>query len=100
MNFSKFCEYRYQELTLKSKESDEYDCTTDCEIKAVHQLLSNYRTVLKYLLMPKALFDYLLVILKLKVAPEPVLLNKIKREKEESEKKRAESTPNVLVRET
>lgn len=83
MNFVQFIDNRFQELTLKTQtKTESFDAMTDSEIKALHQILSCYRTVLKYLLWPKCLSEYLLVCLKLRKKPEPVLSNKMKAEQQ------------------
>jgi len=86
MNLVKFCENRYQELTLKTQTAPEYDCSVDSEIKAVHQVLNIYRVVLKWLFVPKTLCNFIQVKLGLKEEPIPVLLNKLKAEKAKKEK--------------
>jgi hypothetical protein len=83
MNFVRFIENRYQELTLENEShKDAFNAKLDSEIKAAHQLLSGYRWVFKWFLMPKILFDFLLVKLNLKEEPKPVIMNRLIKERE------------------
>lgn len=88
MNFVEFCENRFQEIKLQSdtrQDMNKFDVWSDSEIKAVHELLTSYRTWVKWILYPKCLWDYILVKLKLQKAPEPVLVNRAKKQKEEED---------------
>ena len=87
MHIVKFCEYRYQELALKSQSEKEYDCATDAETKAVHFVLNSYRTALKWLMVPKSLLDYALVQLGEKPEPRPAFLDKLAAQKKEEDDK-------------
>lgn len=78
MHLVKFCEYRYQELSLKSQEDKIYDCNTDMETKAVHEVLNAYRNALKSAMVVKALVDYVLVQLGKKEAPKPAFEERVK----------------------
>ena len=87
MNLVQFIENRYQELTLESKNA--FSVTKDAEIKASHQILTSYRTFLKWALIPKVIFNFIQVKLGLRDEPEAVLLNQMiaeKKAKEDAEK--------------
>lgn len=102
MNFTKFIDCRFQELRLETEGKDEFDAVKDSELKAVHQLLTYYRSCLKWLFMPKVMMDFISVKLGIKSPPQPVLVNMIKEQKErEAEalrlKKEAEQIIDQLV---
>ena len=98
MNFVTFIENRYQELTLKNQTST-YSAATDSEIKALHALLTAYRTILKWLLIPKCLVVYLCVLLGFVNEPIPVLVNKAKADKAAEEKAKEEIEKAKLLEE-
>lgn len=85
MNLIRFCENHYQELNYSQQCRLDYDVKVDAEIKCVHLILTTYRTVLKWILVPKCLFQFVLVNLGLLREPVPVLINKIKQQKEAEE---------------
>ena len=87
MNIVQFLENRYQELQYQSQGEIAYNCRLDAEMKALQQMLSGYRTALKWLSMPKHLFHFWEVSKGLKPCPEPVLLNKMRQEQKEKELK-------------
>lgn len=84
MNLVRFIENRYQELTLENNEQhkDAFNIRIDSEIKAAHEILTAYRWAMKWVLIPKIFLDFTLMKLKLKKEPEPVILNKMKAERE------------------
>lgn len=84
MKFVRFLENHFQELRLKEGmvAFDSYDVGLDAEIKATHGILSSFRTACKWVMLPKILFYYLLVQLRLKKEPRPVLMEKMKEQKE------------------
>jgi hypothetical protein len=82
MKFVEFIENRFQEVTLKTQ-SESYDIRLDAELKALHQVLTGFRTTLKWLSVPMVLYKYSEVYFGLAPAPEPVMINKLKKEKEE-----------------
>ncbi len=86
MKFTTFCENRYQELVFQIRSTD-YDCHLDAETKSVHGLLKFYRGVLKWLYMPKVLFHFLCINLRLKKPPEPVLMNQAANDKKREEER-------------
>jgi len=85
MNLVKFLENRYQELTFETQTTDVFMVTKDAEIKAAHQILTTYRVFLKWVLIPKVLLNFIQVKLGFSDEPQPVLLNKIKADKEAKE---------------
>ena len=85
MDLVQFIENRYQELTLQSKEQKTFDAMGDCEQKALHQLLNSYRMTLKWLLIPKCLYEFAAVNLGKRPAPEPVLTNLAKAQREKAQ---------------
>jgi hypothetical protein len=88
LNFIKFLENRYQELRLESDtDKDAFNLRIEAEIKAVHEVLTLFRNTAIQCMKPKVLWDYCLVQLKKKREPEPVLLNMIRKQKEEEELK-------------
>jgi hypothetical protein len=91
MNLVKFCENRFQELTLKEQTAKTYDCHSDAESKAVQAILTYYREALRLAYIPKALFHFASVNLKLKPEPKPVILDKMKKDKEKAEKAKKEA---------
>jgi hypothetical protein len=83
MNFVRFLENRFQELTVENEKfKDAFNVGIDSEIKATHDLLTTYRTVVKWVMMPKVIVDFILVKLGLKIEPQPVLLNRMKETRE------------------
>ena len=84
MNLVQFLENRYQELTYETK--DAFNLVKDAETKAAHSILNSYRTVLKWLLIPKLFIHYIAVKLHLTAAPEPILLRKLQEQKLAAEK--------------
>lgn len=79
MNFTRFLENRFQELSVENEVyKDAFNVRVDSEIKATHDILMTYRWLVKWLLMPKIIGHFCLVKLKLKEEPQPVMLNKIK----------------------
>lgn len=84
MNLIKFIENRYQELNLENEgHKDAFNVRIDSEMKAAHQILSSYRWIMKWVMMPKVMIDFMLVKFKLQKEPEPVMLNRMKQQKEE-----------------
>lgn len=91
MKFSKFAENRYQELNMELQTSAEYDARVDCETKAVQQLLTWYRNLYRWILIPKVLWDYFSCTYGFSDEPKPVILNKMRAEKEAAEKAKKEA---------
>lgn len=81
MNFVRFIENRYQELTLQQQSADAFNVRIDSEIKASHDMLTFYRWVVKWAMMPVILCHWIAVALGYKPEPQPVLINKAKAEK-------------------
>lgn len=86
MNFVRFLENQYQELRwLQSCEEindKPFRASLDAEIKASHEILDGYRRLLKWLLIPKVLCHYLMVQLHLAKQPTPILVNKMREQKQ------------------
>jgi hypothetical protein len=99
MKFVRFIENRYQELTHLQSQSTAFEAKVDAEIKAAHDLLTFYRWVLKWILMPKVIGDFFLVKLNLKPQPEPVIMNEMKKKQEEEKAKLAKKKkdPEISV---
>lgn len=95
MNLVRFCENRFQEIQMETNESKEYDAKGEAEIKAIQAILNFYRTSLKWLLVPKCLYDFIQVKLGWSLEPQPVLMNKLKEQKEKAaaEAKKHNVTP-------
>ncbi len=93
MNLVRYIENRHQELTLEAKKADAFNIRVDSEMKASHDVLTFYRWVSKWFLVPKVFYGWLLVNLKLRPEPVPVILNLMK---EEQAKKAAASAENVV----
>jgi hypothetical protein len=105
MNIVKFCENRYQELTMRLQASQEYDAHLDTQTKATAAVLHLYRQALHWAYIPKTIYDFARVNLGLDPEPVPVLLNKAKKDKEEAAKKEANGreipgTPVTVVPKT
>ena len=97
MNFSKYCVNRYQEIAVLIADKQEYDAHYDAESKAILSLLNGYKTFLKILFYPKALYNFFCVKIGLKDEPIPVLTNQAKeRQKTEEQKKRSPDRTLVL----
>lgn len=89
MNLITYIENRFQECTFKSQITTEYDIGNDAEIKALHQVLTTYRVVLKWLLVPMVFLDWALVLVGYHAAPKPILVDKMKADKAAQDKKMA-----------
>ncbi len=88
MNFIRFLENRFQELSLENETKIKYDLRIDSEIKAIHEVLTKTRNLTKLGLIPKVLYDYVQVSLGKKPEPKPVIVNKLQEQREkELEKK-------------
>ncbi len=100
MNFVKFVENRYQELAFESeieKKGEEFSVLVDSEKKALHWALTFYRESVKWIMIPKVLFHFFAVKLGFESEPEPKMINKLKKDKEDAlkAKKEAEEAANV-----
>jgi hypothetical protein len=101
MNFVRFLENRFQELRYQQSVEElkdvAFNAPLDSELKATHNILNHYRTLLRWVFTPKILGHYVLVQLKLLPEPEPILLNKIKAQKEAEDAAKAAvaASPNV-----
>ena len=87
MNFVKYLENSFQEMTLKNQvdSKENFDVVTDASIKSIHMILEYYRTFIKWGLILPILLDYVAVNLDLIAPPKPVLMDKMKHEKAERE---------------
>jgi hypothetical protein len=77
----KFIENRFQELRMKEHEEEkrnEYSIARDSEVLALQGLLKFFRVTLKWLMLPKVVLDYMLVVGGLKKRPRPVMIEKMK----------------------
>lgn len=93
MNLVQFIENRFQELTVELQV--EYVASKDAELKALHAVMTAYRTVLKWLKIPQVIFDFFLMRLELTPEPKAPLLEKLKQEqkrREEEGKRNAEAS--------
>jgi hypothetical protein len=97
MKFVQFIENKYQEVHFKTMSTTEYDIVKDAEIKALHETLARYRTLLKWLHVPKVFYNYVQVQLGFTPEPKPVLVDKIKEQKEAEDLKRAQETQANVV---
>ena len=92
MQFIVYCFNRHQEAKLREAESEmkeKIDVIADAEMKALSMARKWQTSFLKWLMIPVILFGYILVCLKLKREPRPVLLDKIKEQRSaEAEAKR------------
>lgn len=99
MNLVEFLDCRFQELKWETDKTDKFHPVPDAELKATHEILTRYRTALKWVMLPKVLYDYARVQLGLREEPVPILLNMIRAKKAEEdaakEKKVAETMKNV-----
>lgn len=82
MRLEQFIENRFQELTLETQQQQIYSLSKDAEIKALHQLLSSMRTLIKWALIPKIFFQFIEMKLGCFPEPQPALMNKIKADQE------------------
>lgn len=82
MTLVQFIENRYQELKLETDLETKFNITSDSEMKAAHYILDRYRHAMTYVMVPKVIYDFVMVRLGKKKEPEPVILNMIKAQKE------------------
>jgi hypothetical protein len=99
MNFVRFLENHFQELRYEQskqeiKAPNAFNVSLDSEIKSTHSILMGYRTLMKWLLVPKVLIHYLLAVLGIVHKPEPILINLARQNKEEEEAKKLIMTPD------
>lgn len=88
MKFVEFLENRFQEVQFENESKNAFNLLLDSEVKAIHEILTRTRELAKLALIPKVLLDYVLVSLGKRKEPEPVLLNRLKEQREkELEKK-------------
>lgn len=100
MNFVEYIENRYQELTLEnqSKEKESrFDIRIDSEIKAAHEILTAYRWLMKWALMPKIFIGFLMVKLGYSEPPQPVILNKMKAERAKAQEAAKQKVENNVT---
>lgn len=98
MRLVEFLDNRFQELKLQeTTKPDKFQLTVDSEMKAVHAVLTTVRTLTRWLLIPKVLGHYCLVVLGLLDKPQPVLIQKLKKDAEV--KKTAEVAALKIVNE-
>lgn len=92
MKFVKFVDNRFQEIRadqVVDEKKAEYSIARDSETLALQTLLTFLRWTLKWVYVPKVLFDYFLVELDLKKEPQAVLLNRIKADVEKEKQAKA-----------
>lgn len=92
MNLVKFIDNRFQELRLKEQEETKknaYSVTRDSEVMALQAVLKAFRTLTKWVMIPKVLGHYIIAKLGLVPLPRAVLLEKL--EEEQKRKKESES---------
>lgn len=86
MKLEKFIDCRFQELSLegvtlaKDKKRAAYSLARDAETGALNFVLSFYRSFVKWILVPKVLFGFILVALHLKSEPQPVVTQMIEKD--------------------
>lgn len=85
MNITRFLENRFQELKWEEGNTDAFNVRIDSEMKATHQVLTLYRKLVMWFMIPKVLWDFCLVKLGFKEEPQPILLNKLKEQKQAEE---------------
>src|SRR5271166_1194754 len=98
MKFVLFVENKYQELTYQQQVGG-FNPTTDAEVHSLQLVLTVYRKVLKWLLVPKVLVTYFLVSIGVFSEPVAILSNKAKEQKEDELKKKGPklvSSTNVI----
>jgi hypothetical protein len=94
----KFIENRYQELKLEEQTNkDSFSVRIDSEMKAAHEILSFYRWIAKWALIPKVICHWIAVNMKMKLEPIPVITNKLK---EQQEAAKANAANIVSITET
>lgn len=81
MDLVTYIDHRFQEASLEASTKTQLEALKlDAEAKALNQVLTGYRTLLKWLQIPLVFFGFWRVALGLKTAPEPVLVQKMKRD--------------------
>lgn len=85
MNLVRFIENRFQEKKAEEQvytAQDEYMPWLDAEIKALHKVLTGYRTIMVWLNLPLVLFRFGLMKVGLMAEPQPVLVNRLRAERD------------------
>ncbi len=95
MNFVRFLENRFQEVTLQVKEIENqtdsaFDIKADHELRAIHSVLDRYRKLVHLFYMPKVIFHFFMMKLGFEPEPQPVMVNQMKEEVEKRKKLAAE----------
>jgi hypothetical protein len=84
MNFVKFIDNRFQECRLTQSTDEmrkEYTVAVDAEAQALSTVLNGYRSLIKWLMVPKVLVHFILVKAGILGAPRPVLIDKLEADK-------------------
>jgi len=85
LHIVKFIDNRFQELRLAEaaeSQNQTYSITRDSETLALQSVLKALRVITKWAYIPKVLAHYALTLLKLLPDPQPVMLEKIKKDQE------------------
>lgn len=93
MNLVKFVDNRFQELRVQEQEEDarkEYCLPRDAEVQALQWILSTYRTLVKWLMVPKVLFNFAWMKTGIGREPQPVLIRKMEAERQKDVNKKAQ----------
>lgn len=95
MNFPKYIDNRFQEVTLlqqtrQIQDPNAFPVAEDAEIKALHAVLTGYRTFLKWCLIPKVFYGFALMKLHLRKPPGSPLLDKMRDDQQKVREKQAQ----------
>jgi len=88
MRFVTFLENRFQEIQDQQQSEIAHNAKLDAKLKALHAILTGYRTALKWKNVPVMLFEYWEVCQGLRPVPVPILVNKLKKKQEEDKLKK------------
>jgi hypothetical protein len=104
MDFAKYIDNRFQEVkvleeAMTGKNPEAFPIAYDAEQKALHAVLTWYRGLLKWCLVPKVFFGYALVCLGLREKPTAPLIERMKalKAKQDAEKAAGNVAPIVPV---
>jgi hypothetical protein len=92
MNFVRFIENRFQEVRLsqdKLEKEKAYSVTCAAESLALTTVLNGYRTLMKWVMIPKVFGHFACVLLGLAKEPEPVILRLVEQQQRKDLEKKA-----------